>query len=110
MGEIIERQLLIRGRAFVAFSAIEKTLACSMWLAGSMLCMPDVWNEKSLNRIKSHLPIPSKAPEQTTENGIAINFKANRKQMIFFALLQYFFQDECMYQSMVHLLTVFRQN
>ena len=36
MEEILERQLLIRGRAFAAFSTIEKALA------GRMLCRPAV--------------------------------------------------------------------
>jgi len=33
--EIVERQLIIRGRAFAAFSTIEKALA-----SGRMLCRP----------------------------------------------------------------------
>jgi len=44
MEEIIERQLLIRGRAFAAFSTIEKALASGrMRASGRMLCRPDIW-------------------------------------------------------------------
>jgi len=42
MEEILERQLLIRGRAFVTFSAIDKALAGRMRPSDRMLCRPDV--------------------------------------------------------------------
>ena len=42
MEEILERQLLIRGRAFATFSTIAKALAGRMQRAGHMLCRPGV--------------------------------------------------------------------
>jgi len=40
MEEILETQLLIRGRAFAIFFTIEKALAGPMRPAGRMLCRP----------------------------------------------------------------------
>jgi len=42
MKGILERKLLIRGRAFATFSAIENALAGRMRPAVCMVCMPDL--------------------------------------------------------------------